>query len=145
MLAFRVLHPELESLMPTMPSNRHHLARLALAALLVFGASCAAIKKGSGAPQATLVFSNESLDQADVFAAGPNGVRLRIGTVMAGRTDTLVVPSAVVSQGGSISVFARLLAKNTVPRSGSFTLSPGDQVRIRLPSDERTLYVLPDR
>jgi hypothetical protein len=124
---------------------RSRWTRLALAVLLTAGVSCAAIRKGSGNPPASVIFTNESIDQADVFAAGPNGISMRIGTVMAGRTDTLVLPPAVVSQGGSVSLFARMLAKSFVLRSGSFSMSPGDQVRIRLPSDQRALYVLPDR
>jgi hypothetical protein len=126
------------------PPNRRSVFRFAiLVPVLALGAACGPLHRGSE-PSTTLVFSNESLDQAAVYAAGPNGNAIRIGTVFPGRTDTLVVPSSLVGEG-SINVTARLLARSTVPRTGSFAIHAGDQFLIRLPPDENLLVVLPGR
>lgn len=92
-----------------------------------------------------IYFTNESLDQADVFAAVQGGGTVRLGTVFAGRTDTLVVPPAIASRGSSVNLFARLLAKSAVPRSGPISIRPGDALQVRLPIDEKLLAVLPAR
>ena len=90
----------------------------------------------------TLEFRNESLAQADVFIASSGSGSRRIGTVFAGRTETLTVPKEVAGRG-TITVFARLLARTRTPSTGSIALSPGTHLSIRLPMDERSLYVLP--
>jgi hypothetical protein len=126
------------------PANRRSVFRFAiLVPVLALGAACGPLHRGSE-PSTTLVFSNESLDQVGVYAAGPNGLPIRIGTVFAGRNDTLVVPSSLVEQG-SINVTARILAGSTVPRTGSFAIHAGDEFLIRLPPDEKLLVVLPGR
>ena len=113
-----------------------------LLALVAIAGACGPFHRGSSST-AQIVFKNESLDQADVYAAGPDGNPVRIGTVFAGATDTLRVPATVIGQGGNINVSARLLARNIVPRTGMFSLREGERVNIRLPADERTLVVLP--
>ena len=89
----------------------------------------------------TIEFRNESLAQADVFIAGSSGTR-RIGTVFAGRTETLTIPRELAMRG-SINVVARLLARSRVPTTGTIAIGPGTHLSIRLPLDEKTLYVLP--
>jgi hypothetical protein len=116
----------------------------ALAPLLALGAACGPFHMGSG-DRALLIFSNESLDQADVYASGSDGLPVRVGTVFAGRTDTLTVPSTVIGQGGNVNISARLLAKSGVPQSGPVSIRAGDRFFVRLPSDERMLVVLPAR
>lgn len=135
-------------MVPTMNTHFDYraLGRSAvLLALVVLAVGCGPLRHGSAASRALLVFTNESLDQADVYAAGPDGNPIRIGTVLAGRTDTLVVPAAVTGQGGSVNIVARLLARSNTPRSGAFTLHEGEAMHVRLPPDERTLIVIPDR
>jgi hypothetical protein len=93
---------------------------------------------------AHVVFVNESLDQADVYAATSGGDPVRIGTVMGTRTETLTLPPQFAS-GVAFVVTARLLAHAGALGSGQLTLRPGESVQIRLPSDERTLVVLPGK
>jgi len=126
---------------------RRALMLLTLAAL----SACAHNKKGKDIGNVseaeaneptTLEFKNESLAQADVFIASSGSGARRIGTVFAGRTETLTVPREVAGRG-TITVFARLLARTRTPSTGSIALSPGTHLSIRLPMDERSLYVLP--
>ena len=95
----------------------------------------------SGDPT-VLEFNNESLAQADVFVRASGSDARRIGTVQAGRKEDLVVPREIAIKG-SITVYARLLARTGVPSSGPIAISPGTRLNIRLPIDERALYVLP--
>jgi len=94
-------------------------------------------------PPAQVIFVNQSLDQADVYVVGDAGDSQRIGTVFAGRTETLTIPNNVLARGGSVSIAARLLARTYVPRTGPITFSRSQQLQITLPSDERSLTVLP--
>jgi hypothetical protein len=129
-----------------MITNRSKLhsafAIAALAALFVVGGACGPFHMGTD-QRAYLIFANESLDQADVYATGLDGFPIRIGTVFAGRTDTLPVPETVTGQGGSVNISARLLARSGVPQSGLVSIRPGDKLLVRLPSDEKMLVVLP--
>ena len=124
----------------TLPvTNRVRLIVLAV----VVAAACGPYHKGAGPPPAYLIFTNESLDQADVYAAVAGNQPIRIGTVFAGRTDTLTVPSEIASRGENINVFARLLAQSARPSSGPIPIHPGDRLAVRLPLDQKTLVVLP--
>ena len=100
------------------------------------------IAESEAAEPTTLEFKNESLAQADVYVAASGSGARRIGTVFAGRTETLVVPRDLAVRG-TITVIARLLARSRTPSTGSFAIGPGDKLSIRLPMDERSLYVLP--
>src|SRR5437762_12138333 len=72
-----------------------HVGRIAvLAAVVIPAIACGPFHRG-GPPDAVVVFKNEATDQADVYALGPGGEPTRIGTVFAGRTDTLRVPTSV--------------------------------------------------
>jgi hypothetical protein len=92
-----------------------------------------------------IVFSNQSLDQADVYAISSSGGQTRIGTVMAGRTDTLRLPAGAVGGDNSANIVARILASSRTPSTGPVTLNPGDRVQVTLGTDERILSVLPAR
>jgi len=98
---------------------------------------------GSQEP-ATIEFTNESLSQADVFVIASGNDRRRIGTVFAGRTETLTIPRELAIRG-SVTIVARLLARSRAPSTGSMAIGPGTRLSIRLPLDEKTLYVLPAR
>ena len=89
-----------------------------------------------------IVFNNESLAQADVFAITSGMSARRIGTVMAGRTENLVVPREITLRG-SFRLVARLLASSNLPGSGTVGIAPGDRLSVRLPLDEKMLVVLP--
>jgi hypothetical protein len=90
-------------------------------------------------------FTNESLDQADVYAISSGSSAIRIGTVMPGRTDTLRVPQMMVSRGDNVNFYARLLARSGIVQSGLVAVHPGDEFDIRLGSDLKILAVLPAR
>jgi len=129
--------------MKTPTSLLRKLGRL-LPALLLTAAACNAFRRGGSAPEpATIYFANESLDQADVYAVAQSGDYRRIGTVMAGRTDTLTVPSSMLASGGSLNIYVRLLASSRRPQTGPVTMFGGEAYLVRLPSDERLLSFLP--
>jgi hypothetical protein len=126
-----------------------HARRVLFVLTLAALSACASTAKGKdigniseAEEPATLEFRNESLAQADVFITTSGSGSRRIGTVFAGRTETLTVPREVTGRG-TVTVFARLLARTRTPSTGSIAISPGTHLSIRLPMDERSLYVLP--
>jgi hypothetical protein len=116
---------------------------IALLALSFAAAACGPFHHG-GQPDSLVVFRNESTDQADVYALGTGGDPIRIGTVFAGRTETLRVPPTV-SAANRINVIARIFANGRVVSTGPFTLGPGDSMDVTLTSDEKILSALPSR
>ena len=125
-------------------SCSRHLS-LALAAVGLFTtASCGRLMhRGEDLPTTQVIFVNQSLEQADVFAVMDAGQSVRLGTVFAGRTDTLSVPYDIVSRGATVTIAARLLARNYAPHTGPLVLTPGEMLQITLPSNLSTLTVLP--
>jgi hypothetical protein len=125
--------------------HRRAVAVLALAAASVSAChrnqTTAGTDESSNEP-ATIEFANESLTQADVFVASRGSGARRIGTVFAGRTETLTIPSEL-SNRGSVAIVARLLASNRAPSTGTIAIGPGAHLSVRLPMDERSLFVLP--
>jgi len=122
---------------------RNRVRLIIFAAAALGAAACGPFHKGSGLPPAYLFFTNESLDQADVYAVVSGNQPIRIGTVSAGRTDTLTVPSDISGRGENVNVVARLLARSAVPSSGPIPIHPGDRLTVRLPLDQKMLVVLP--
>jgi hypothetical protein len=116
---------------------------IAALATLIGTAACGPFHHTASTTPAKLFFTNESLDQADVYAVIPGSQQIRIGTVMAGRTDTLTVPADIVGRGENITVVARLLAHSGTVSSGPLPIHPGDQLVVRLPIDQKLLVVLP--
>jgi len=116
--------------------------RLGLVGLTLAGAACASGGRGSVQPPAILIFSNESIDQAAVYAVVPGSEFRRIGTVIPGRTETLNVPSDMAIRG-SLNIVARLLARSEVPQTGPVTIRPGERYQVRLTTDARSLSFLP--
>jgi hypothetical protein len=126
-------------------SAARRLRQLILPAALMVLPACSRNQANTDvtSSDATVVeFNNESLAQADVFVRAQGADTRRIGTVMAGRKEDLVVPREIVN-AGSITVFARLLARSGVPSTGPVAVAPGTHLSVRLPVDERTLVVLP--
>jgi hypothetical protein len=115
-----------------------------LAVLAVATPACGPFHRPSDASTPAIVFVNESIDQAVVYAVSPGGVgRARIGTVLAGRTDTLRIPRSVMSGGNSVDIVARTLASARVVRTGPITLADGNRLQVTLPASENMLTVLP--
>ena len=117
-------------------------ALLGAAALVAFG--CGPFHRGSQ-PDAVVVFHNQGTDQADVYALGQGGDPIRIGTVFAGRTETLRIPPSVTGGVNRVNVIARIFGTGRVVASGAFTLAPGESMDVTLTSDEKMLAVLPTR
>lgn len=95
----------------------------------------------SNAP-AAVIFSNQSLTQSDLFAviSGSSESR-KLGTVFAGRTETLRLPYEMANRG-SLSLVARLLNGGTLS-SGQVSIRPGDTVHVELPLSRNMLILLP--
>jgi hypothetical protein len=133
-----------------MPIPLRHVARarhaFALAALVALSAchrnrSASEIEAASNEPT-TIEFKNESLAQADVFVTSTSSGARRIGTVFSGRTETLTIPREIANHG-AVNIVARLLARSRAPSTGSIAITPGTHLSVRLPLDEKALYVLP--
>lgn len=115
---------------------------LALAVASACHRNAAASGEDTSSEPTTIEFKNESLAQADVFVVASGIGARRIGTVFAGRTENLVIPREIAIRG-SLAIVARLLASSRTPSTGSLAISPGTRLSVRLPLDEKTLYVLP--
>ena len=106
--------------------------------------ACGPFYRG-GAPDAIVLFNNQSLNQADVYAVRTGGPEIRIGSVIPNRREALRVPSSLTAAGSDVTIVARTVASNRTPRSGPISLAPGDTIEVTLAIDERTLSVLPPR
>jgi hypothetical protein len=111
--------------------------------ILAAAAACATTRRGPGLLPASLIFTNESLDQATVYLVAPGLDFRRIGTVMAGRTETLTVPPELATRAGTMNIVARLLARSDVPQTGPVSISPGQRYQVRLQLNSRLISFLP--
>jgi hypothetical protein len=120
--------------------------RVAAVVMLMMGGIAAACHhvpfSGSATDPTFIYFTNESLDQADIYAVVPGVEARRIGTVMAGRTDTLTLPTDLVSRG-TLNIVARLFARSTSVQTGPVNVNAGEEYAIRLPFDQKLLSFLP--
>jgi hypothetical protein len=115
--------------------------------LLLIGllAACGSARRGSSVPPTDLLFTNESLYQADVYIVAQGLGTRRIGTVMSGRTATLRLPASVSTRGGVVNIVARLLARTGTVQTGPVSISPGERYEVRLPSGGAVMSFLPAR
>jgi len=120
---------------------------LLAAALTLPAAACSrnhtGVDDASLTGPATVVFTNESMQQADLFAVVPGMGSRKLGTVMAGRTEELVVPADIVRASGNLSLVARPLSRSPIPSSGPVAFHAGDRLQVRLPIDGKSLFVAP--
>ena len=126
---------------------RHQMAimrrpTLVLAALV---AGCASARRGDDAPSAAIEFTNEGLTGAEVFSVSRSGTRVRLGAVMAGRTEVMRLPLHADGGDRAIDIVARLAVTSREVSTGLLTLGPGERVIVTLLSDGRMLSVLPAR
>ncbi|MDQ2668649.1 MAG: hypothetical protein M3Z05_22025 [Gemmatimonadota bacterium] len=129
--------------MLTRHSAAHSARTLVFATAALLGACTRnQVAAEPGNEPAAVVFSNESLTQADLFAVvSGGGEARRLGTVMAGRTETLRL-SADLALRGNISLVARLLNGGTLS-TGIVPVRPGDTVHVQLPLNHSMLVFLP--
>jgi hypothetical protein len=120
------------------------ISRLSLMTVAVAAVACGPFSRNS-TPESVVIFNNESLNQADVYAVRTGGPEFRIGTVSSNRREALRVPSAITSGGGSVTIAARTLASNRTARTAPLTLLTGDTLEVTLPTNESVLNVLPPR
>jgi hypothetical protein len=115
-------------------------AGLLMLALLL--TACGTFNRG-GDNSAKVIFTNETLDQATVYASPPGSDPIRIGTVLGNQTTTLTVPTSITDRSSTTTIRVRLLARPEQPSSGPITLRAGDEIRVRLPAGAQTLMVTP--
>ena len=124
-----------------------HRPSVAAAAVLVALVACAGRRT---APEpvapALVVFENQTLFEATVFATARGGVPRRVGIVAPNRTETLALKGDVLAAGGAggVIITARLLADRRTPTTGPLTVRPGDRLRVTLPTSANILSVVPD-
>ena len=111
--------------------------------VLIVAGACGGFARGSGQPETFLIFANESLDQATVYIVSPGVEFRRVGTVLAGRTDTLRVPRDLATRAGTLNIVARLLARPDLPQTGPITIVAGEMYQVRLSIDAKILSFLP--
>lgn len=123
---------------------RSPLRRIPAWALLsaVTIAGCGPFHRGAQ-PDTEILFHNQSIDQADVYAMGPGGDPIRIGTVDGQKTERLRVPN--ISASDRVNIIVRVFPSSRIVASGAFTLLPGGIMDVTLPSEENMLAVLPAR
>jgi hypothetical protein len=114
---------------------------LASAILIAVAAGCGPVRRGPSTPPATLLFTNEALYQAAVYIVVPGHSARRIGTVMPGRTETLIIPTDVSTRGGTVNIVARMM--NRSPQTGPVSILSGEHYAVRLTNDTRLLSFLP--
>src|SRR5687768_1360161 len=102
------------------------LASTSLLALSTLSAACGGARRApapAGTP-AEVIFTNNSLNQAEVFAVTRSGARARIGTVFAGRTETLRIAAGSLGADHTAAIVARIRASGRAPSTGLITVAP---------------------
>ena len=116
---------------------------LAVATLGTMLAACAGARSAlPSSERSMIIFSNESFVEATLYATVGSGRGYRMGTVMAGRTDTLALPISIENRG-NVVFYADLLARTESPSTSSISIRPGEWLLVRLPSSLSGLQVLP--
>ena len=107
-------------------------------------AGCGPFHHG-GQPTPEIVFHNQSIDQVAVYALGPGGDPIRIGTVDGQKTDRLQVPLSITGGSDRVNIIARVFPSWRIVASGPFTLTSARLMQVTLPSVENMLALLPAR
>jgi hypothetical protein len=120
------------------------LAWVAPTVLIAAATACGPVRRNAGPAPATLVFTNDALYEAPVYVVVPGVEARRIGTVMPGQTETLVVPVDLTTRAESVNIVARVPSR-FIPQTGPITIRPGQRYEVRLPPDARMLSIVPAR
>lgn len=125
-----------------------HRPSVAAAAVVVALVACGGRRGATAVPAepVIVVFENQTLYEATVFATARGGVPRRVGIVAPNRTETLAIRGDVLAAGGAggVTITARLLADRRTPTTGPVTMRPGDRFRVTLPTAANILSVVPD-
>jgi len=108
-------------------------------AALAIAVACGPFHRGPSG-EATVVFNNQTTDQADIYASTSGADPIRIGTVFSGQTTRMSVPATIVGQANLVTITAHLLAGPNVS-SGPFSFGSGQTAEMRLPSDKHLIVV----
>lgn len=119
------------------------LRLLVVVASATLAAACGLHRGGGTPPTAIVIFDNQSLEQADVYAVSSGGSPIRIGTVFAGHRQRLNVRGTALGASGYVNIIARLLVSARAPRTGTVNLSAGDRLEVTLTPDGNYLAALP--
>jgi len=85
---------------------------------------------------ARLLVDNQSTAQIRIFALS-SGQRVRLGTVNGLSTETLTIPDFLVGGGRNIAFVTEPLAGQASARTIELYVTPGDAVRLIIPSQIR--------
>ena len=95
--------------------------------------------------RAEIEFINESLYPAEVYAVVSGSESIRIGSVMAGRTEILRVPQQMIDRASAVNIVARPLAQSRSLSTGPVSIGRGERIQVRMPINGSVLSVLPSR
>ena len=115
---------------------------LTLGVLLVGVACGPPRRRGPDPDAATVIFINDTGEQANVFAVVPGSQPVKIGTIYALRTETFRVPGIVTGRPNGVRIVADLLARRGSRATDPISLPPGSAVQVRLDATLQ-LTVLP--
>jgi hypothetical protein len=128
-----------------MPSRLMHPIALvsALAGTLLLGPVACQPHRVGGAPANTvpLVFSNETMEKADVYVSTTGVQGRRLGAVLGGETTTLKVPSEYYTNG-YVLFWTVLRDRPQGPWVDLFNVRAGEELRVRLPQNSSRLSLI---
>ena len=108
-------------------------------AITILSTACGPFHRGSSG-ESTVIFNNQTTDQADIYASTSGADPIRIGTVFSGQTSRMTVPATIVGSAGLVTITARLLAGPRVS-TGPFSFGSNQTAELRLPSDMKLIVV----
>ncbi|MGQ0650458.1 MAG: hypothetical protein ACT4P7_23200 [Gemmatimonadaceae bacterium] len=109
---------------------RHYALGLAVTLALV---ACGGNRPINTMPRTTLAVENQSTLDMNIYLLA-NAQRVRLGTVHGLSTTRLTIPPSYVFGPTPLRFLADPIGSNRTPVSESITVSPGDEVRIIIPS-----------
>ena len=107
---------------------------VAISMMLAITTSCRSAQRADDPTiGATLVFVNQSLENAEVYAVTRGASQVRLGMVMQGERQTFEIPARLLRQGANLTIVARTSARARSISSGPVTATSGEAVHVTLP------------
>lgn len=119
-----------------LPIHRRFASPLlvAIGMMLAITTSCRSTQRADDQTLgATLVFVNQSLENAEVYAVTRGASQVRLGMVMQGERQTFEIPARLLRQGANLTIVARTSARARSISSGPVTATSGEAVHVTLP------------